>query len=140
VRMILDPLYRVYAVVGFRKVVGHLILLCLFALAVCPAADARAPLSKRHARAEALQFVAPIVDMLDVDQYNPTRMVPARDCRRLDRETVRCRFAAYYIAEGMTVRGWVRVQRLPNGLLGFLIPWDPFDVQTDTALRCGLNC
>jgi hypothetical protein len=95
--------------------------MALVLLAVAAPAEARPALLKREARHEALQFVAPFVDLLDVDRTIPTWMVQPRKCRRDDRRTVTCRFTAYLPAERRAVRGSVRIHLQRDGLLGFLI-------------------
>jgi hypothetical protein len=98
----------------------------LLALVLVPAGAAAAPhrLSKREARAEGLRFVAPFVDMLDLDRTVATRMVPPRRCRRVSAQTVTCRFASSRLVDGRVVRSWVRVHRQRDGLLGFRTPLD----------------
>jgi hypothetical protein len=98
-------------------------VLAVLALAVPATASARVPLTKRTARAEGLRFVAPFMDMLDVDRTVTARMVPPRECQRVSARTVTCRFTVYLEADARTVTGTLRVHRQRDGLLGFLLPW-----------------
>jgi hypothetical protein len=103
-----------------RAIAGVLVgLLCLSATAT---ADAHR-LTKHRARAEGLAFAAPFVDMLDMSRAVKTRMVRARDCRRIDRLTVRCRFHAD-LADGRRIKSFVRVHRQKDGLFGVYMPLD----------------
>jgi hypothetical protein len=108
-----------------------LTLAVLLVLTLSAPADARQPLSKREARREALRFVQPFVDLLDLERTVTTRMVPPHECRRRSRYTVSCRFTAHLEAENRSVGGSVRVHRQRDGLLGFRLPWDPTDVWVD---------
>lgn len=80
-------------------------------------------LTKRHARAEGLRFIAPFVDLLDVDRHVGTHMQPPRRCARLSRRTVVCHFSAT-LADGRVIRSRVRVHLQADGLLGFKTPLD----------------
>ena len=105
----------------------RLLLTSLLLLAVVglPApADARG-LSKREARAEALRFVTPYVDLLDVRRTITPIMEQPRDCRRLPVARVRCQFKAY-MHDGREVQSWVTVRRQRDGLLGFDMHLDVF--------------
>lgn len=99
-------------------------LALLLCLTLAAPAGARGHLSKRHARAQALGFIAPFVDLLDINRTIPTRMVPPRECRRISHVTIRCRFTA--VVDGRRVRSWVRVHRQRDGLLGFYTTLDVF--------------
>lgn len=90
----------------------------LLALVSAAPAAASEQLPKRTARAEALRFITPFVDMLDVDHTVTADMVPARKCQRVTRSTVRCRFTAT-INTGQVIRSHVTVHRQRDGLLGF---------------------
>jgi hypothetical protein len=97
--------------------------LALAALLTFPAQAAAGPLTKRDAHRHGLRFVAPFVDMLDLERTVTVRMVRPRDCKRLTRATVKCRFHAR-LADGRTVRSHVRVHRQRDGLIGFRMPLD----------------
>jgi hypothetical protein len=106
--------------------VKRIIAIALLMLAAHAApADARHHLTKRHAQSTGLRFVAPFVDLLDVDRTVPTRIVPPRECRRISHVTVRCRFTAR-LYTGRVVRSFVRVHRQRDGLLGFYTTLDVF--------------
>lgn len=111
---VFDPLVRV------RQIIGHALLLTLVLTA---SAQAKSSLSKQTARAEGLQFIAPFVDLMDVERTIRPIMEQPADCRRLRRATIRCQFKAY-IHGDREVQSWVTVRRQPDGLLGFDLPLD----------------
>jgi hypothetical protein len=69
----------------------------------------------------AYRFVAPFVDLLDVNATVRPRMVRAALCHRVDGRTVQCSFSAHIRTNGKTMHSIVRVHRQRDGLLGFLL-------------------
>lgn len=98
------------------------LVLCfgLVLLSAGPAEAKRPFLYKRQARAEALRFTAPFVDMTDIYSTVTTRMAPPRKCHRVSAQTVVCRFGGYRDAYRV-LSGSVRVHLQRDGLLGFLL-------------------
>lgn len=103
-------------------------------LAAQPAsAHHRVPLTKRQAYAAGLKFVDPVVDMLDVTKPSiATHMDHPSSCERVNRRTVDCYFWAYLEAEQRTVSGNLRMHRQRDGLIGILLPWDPWKVMVQS--------
>lgn len=85
-------------------------------------ADAR-HLSKRQGRAEAYAFIAPAIDLIDVHKTIRTVMTPPRDCRRINRATVACRFA--FVVHDQTVRARAVAHLQRDGLIGIWMSVDP---------------
>jgi hypothetical protein len=107
-------------------------VLAVLLLALAPATASAGFLSKTEARAEGLKFVTPIGDLLEIGVTNRVRMVPPRECRRISRVTVTCGFTVEIVSEPRVVRGSLRIRRQRDGLLGFLLPWNPEDVWVPT--------
>lgn len=101
---------------------GRIAAVAALALIIAAPAEAADFLSKRDARAEALRYAAPFVDMLDPNAAVRTHMEAPRFCRRLNRVTVRC---DYWAKVGdRIVRSTVTVRLQKNGLYGHLLPLD----------------
>lgn len=99
------------------------------------AGSADAHLTKRHARAGAARYLGSMVWALDEAQSGERLHVrPPRFCRRLTPEKVACQFSVRLVSEPKTLRGSLVVHHQRDGLLGFLLPWDPADV-----CACDLN-
>src|SRR5690349_2388565 len=122
--MILQPMLLADLRLRVFKIAHTVPLLLLIACLLAPAADAR-PLSKTKARTEALAFVSPFVDLTDLDHTIRTVMTPPRDCLRVNRSTVACRFA--FVLAGRTVRGRAVIHRQRDGLLGIRVTPDLSD-------------
>lgn len=105
------------------------ILAAVLALICASPAEARqyTHLSKPHARAAGYKFVAPFVDLLDIQRTVQTHMVRPGLCHRVSARTISCYFWAYLVGTHELVDGSLRVHLQRDGLLGFLIPFDPWD-------------
>lgn len=104
------------------------VLIALVLVLAMPAvADARLPLTKETARSQGYKFTAPFVDLLDVNRTVETHMVRPGLCHRVSARTVECYFWAYLVATHKLVGGNLRIHRQRDGLLGFLLPFDPWD-------------
>lgn len=124
-RMILNALHRVDAVLGFHHVVRHVVPLCVVLAVFAPAADAH-KLTKRRARAEASAFVSPVFDLQTRARTVRAVITPARDCRRLSPMKVACRFAVIY--PGGTIHARLVARLLPeDDLVGIWLSIDPAD-------------
>jgi hypothetical protein len=66
-----------------------------------------------------------VVDLLDVDRTVTAHMVRPGLCHRVSARTVECSFWAYLVASHKLASGKLRVHLQRDGLLGFLLPWDP---------------
>lgn len=83
-------------------------------------------LSKRHARASAVRYLESVVWSLDEAQSGEKLHVrPARFCKRVSHEKVSCPFSVRLVTEPRTVRGALVIHHQRDGLLGYLLPWDP---------------
>jgi hypothetical protein len=94
-------------------------------LAAAPAQAQSHHISKQHARSAGYRFLAPVVDLLDVNRTVDTHMARPGLCHRVSARTVDCHFWAYLVASHTLASGKLRVHLQRDGLLGFLLPWDP---------------
>lgn len=106
-----------------------LILAILLTAAAAPGAEARS-LTKRDARAGAVHFMDRIAWAFDVAQSGERVHVrPPRFCDRISHVTVKCPMTLWLPSSGTTLKGHLRVHRTSQGLLGYLLPWDPAHVR-----------
>lgn len=117
-----------------------LLVAVLGLLLLIPArADAHS-LTKRDARAGTIKFMGKVAWAFDEAQAGERVHVrPAWRCRRISHVTVACPVVLRLPTNRTVLRGYIRVHRTRQGLLGYLLPWDPAVIRETLGRAAGTD-
>lgn len=115
-----------------------LLMAAVLAIALAAPAEAR-NLTKRGARHGAVTFMHKIVWSFDKVQHGEKYHVrPPRFCKRVSHVTVDCPITVRLVSTPTTLRGYLRIHRTSQGLLGYRLPWDPYVISNTLGQPSGL--